>query len=58
MLMVFLTTSYAIVAFHAVNVGRIASMYRTLWASHRLRYLQLNIAQLVAWIGGFLIGCR
>ena len=55
MLMVFLTTSYAIVAFHAVNVGRIASMYRTLWASHRLRYLQLNIAQLVAWIGGFLI---
>ncbi len=55
MLMVFLTTSYAIVLLHLVNARGIVGVYRRLISDHKLAYLRLNIALLVVWIGTFLI---
>lgn len=55
MLMVFLTTTYAIVVFQAINARHIVPMYRALVRHHKLAYLQLLVTQLIVWLGTFLI---
>lgn len=55
MLMVFLTTSYSILIFHALTYRDIGSVYRKILSSSKMVYFQLNIALLVGWAGTFLI---
>jgi hypothetical protein len=55
MLMVFLTTTCAIVVFQAISVRDIARTYRSVVVRHKLLYIKLSLASLVLWIGTFLI---
>lgn len=55
MVMILLSTTYAIVLFQVVNRRQIVPVYKSLLANHKIPYLKLNVALLVCWVGTFLI---
>lgn len=54
MLIIFLSTFYAIVFFHALNYGQIKQLYKKTFEIKKL-YILMTFLVLVMWVGAFLI---
>lgn len=55
MLVVLLTTTYAIMAFQAVNARHVATLHKNLIRQHKSLWLRLNLVLLTVSMGAFLI---